>query len=135
MCCLPNKFPLPIFLLINKSDEVDRMDRSPWLESNQIKNYVDENQFFKSFYISSVDRDSLRIRESSLSNQSVELDHPIKEIIKTIFQFQDIKDQILKGSKSDVNSKVQLSRSNTTVKLNKSGSNDENVKSSKCYIL
>ena len=135
MCCLPNKFPLPIFLLINKSDEVDRMDRSPWLESNQIKNYVDENQFFKSFYISSVDRDSLRIRESSLSNQSVELDHPIKEIIKTIFQFHDIKDQILKGSKSDVNSKVQLSRSNTTVKLNKSGSNDENVKSSKCYIL
>ncbi len=127
MCCLPNQFPLPIFLLINKSDEIDRGEKSPWLESGHIKSYVDENQFFKSFYISSKnDKDGLR--ESTLSNQSVDIDMPLKEMIRTIFMFKDIKEAILKSSNINTN-KQALIKSNTI------SEGESKKKQSKCIII
>ena len=51
MCCLPNKFPLPIFLIVNKFDLVNFDNpEKPFQDKNKIDQYFLENQFFdKSF--------------------------------------------------------------------------------------
>ena len=46
MCCLPNKFPLPIVLLINKCDKIEETKRREWIEKLNIESYYKENQFF-----------------------------------------------------------------------------------------
>ena len=51
MCCLPNKFPLPIVLLINKCDLIEESKRREWIEKLNIDNYYTENQFFAKFYL------------------------------------------------------------------------------------
>lgn len=116
MCCLPNRFPLPIFLLVNKFDESGKYENKPWLENNQIKSYVEENQFIKNFYISTSEKDSCCIRESSVSNHTVPLDCPLREMINTILKFKDIRQQILK---------IPLDKENI----------ENNQSSKKCFIL
>jgi ribosome biogenesis GTPase A len=126
MCCLPNRFPLPIFLLINKCDLLDRSERRPWLEKFQMENYISENQFFRFYYISTSKDNKMEIREtlqSSLSNSSVEIDHPLKEMIKTILNFKDLREKFI-GRKDS----IKISRTNS-LKSSKS------EKKEKCFIL
>ena len=51
MCCLPNKFPLPIFLIVNKFDLINYdSPEKPFQDKNKLEQYFLENQFFnKSF--------------------------------------------------------------------------------------
>lgn len=153
MCCLPNRFPLPIFLLINKCDKIERVKRSPWLEKIQLENYVRENQFFNHFFISAESTGEIN-RESSLSNKSVDIESPLKEMTRTILQFKDIKDKIIAGSKlsSTNNLKISFTKTNTketklstnsssnnsnnsTIKSHQSNGNKRTDKSKNCYIL
>lgn len=147
MCCLPNKFPLPIFLLINKCDKIERVKRSPWLEKIQLENYVTENQFFNHFFISA-EKTSDSNRESSLSNQSVDVDSPLREMMRTIFQFKDIKEKILSSSKkSSTENHNILTKTNTKeTKMTNQSSNSEfsniefdkskkDKKDKNCFIL
>lgn len=134
MCCLPNRFPLPIFLLINKCDKIARNERRPWLEKIQIDNYVTENQFCNYFFIS-CEGDNSNTREtlqSSLSTNSVEIDSPFKEMIKTIMTFKDIRDKLLSQCPP-----VKATKSNTKESsYSKKGSEMmSDRKNKKCFIL
>jgi hypothetical protein len=108
MCRLPNKFPLPVHLLINKCDLIERCKRSPWLEKIQIENYVKENQFFN-FYFTSAAKGGELNRDSSLSCQSVEVESPLKDMIRSILQFRDLKEKILSNR---VTCKIVSSKTN-----------------------
>ena len=47
MCCLPNKFPLPIFLIVNKFDLVNFDNpEKPFQDRNKLEQYFLENQFY-----------------------------------------------------------------------------------------
>ena len=67
MCCLPNRFPLPIFLLINKCDivanEEDNEDNKniQYLQKDKIEAYSTENQFFNTFLLGKNDEDENNI--------------------------------------------------------------------------
>ena len=99
MCCLPNKFPLPVTLLINKCDKIERANRRPWLEKIQVDNYVKENQFFDRFFISTEMNGEIT-RESKTSTASVDVESPLKAMIRTILQFKDIKEKLLNQNKN-----------------------------------
>ena len=55
MCCLPNRFPLPIILLINKYDEFinnkGKYKNLQYTPKDRIENYALSNQFFNTFLI------------------------------------------------------------------------------------
>ena len=55
MCCLPNRFPLPIILLINKYDEILNNNVNEkdlhYSKKDKIENYALSNQFFNTFLI------------------------------------------------------------------------------------
>lgn len=114
MCCLPNKFPLPVHLLINKCDLIERCKRSPWLEKIQIENYVKENQFYSNYFTSTTNSAELN-RESILSCQSVEVEFPLKDMIKTIIQFRDLKEKLLfnKGTLKIISNKLNYNKEST----------------------
>ncbi len=94
MCCLPNKFPLPIFLLINKCDRLERVKRSPWVEKVQLDSFIKENQFFNNFFISA-ETHTRESNISNISNQSVDIESPFKSMIQSIMQFKDIKEKLI----------------------------------------
>ena len=98
---------MPVNLLINKCDLIERVKRSPWLEKIQLENYVRENQFFNHFFISA-ENIREKNRDSTLSSVSVEIESPLKDIIRTILQFRDLKDKLLltKGNSKVVNLKT-----------------------------
>lgn len=141
MCCLPNKFPLPIFLLINKCDKIERVKRSPWLEKVKIENYIQENQFYSHFFISAEPKDSRETIQSSLSNQSVDIESPIKEMIKSILQFKDLKEKIIMNNNQQKikYTKTNTNQSNKTANTKHTESSEKSAKSIKkdknCCIL
>jgi hypothetical protein len=140
MCCLPNKFPLPVNLIINKCDLKEKDEKRPWLDKEQIENYARENQFVNHFLISSKEsKDSCNYsyRESLKSIESVDVDFPLKDIIKTIFQFKDLKEKFFNHNKSvnygknnnskinskDINNSLTSSKSQNETKKNKQDKN------------
>jgi hypothetical protein len=146
MCCLANKFPLPIFLLINKCDQIDRVRRTPWMEKFQLENYIKENQFFNHFFVTFHRNDSNSLeqgRESFLSNQSVDAESPLKSMIKTLIQFKDLKEKLINMSNEQINKiravKIYLDKSNNNSNyLDEGESRDKKRKKSKssnCLIL
>jgi hypothetical protein len=145
MCCLPNKFPLPIYLLINKCDQLDRVKRSPWMEKLQLENYIKENQFYNHFLVTS-ERNSNMLEpysDSFLSNLSVNAESTLRSMIKTILQFKDLKEKLLNMSA------VQVCKNKTDKSLSDSSYNNSSYsrddiqidlkqnksKSSHCLIL
>jgi hypothetical protein len=92
MCCLPNKFPLPIFLIINKCNQIDNMRKTPWIEKSQLDTYVKENQFFDNFFVSN---QAELTREQIFSNQLVDFEVPLKCMINSLFKFKDLKEKFI----------------------------------------
>lgn len=84
MCCLPNKFPLPIFLLVNKCDKVNKAEHT-WMENDKIEQYSFENQFFHHYLL------------SLHTMQNNEIFEPLDNMIKVILNFKDLKEKLLKG--------------------------------------
>jgi hypothetical protein len=144
MCCLPNKFPLPVNLIINKCDLKEIDEKRPWLDKETIENYVKENQFINHFLVSSKeskDGNNYSYRESLKSNESVEVDFPLKDMIKTIFQFKDLKEKFINQNKSVNNGKHNSSKlvsKDTNSSLTSGKSQNDSKKSKKeknCSIL
>jgi len=139
MCCLPNRFPLPIFLLINKCDKMERVKRRPWVEKVQLDNYIRENQFYNNFFISAENiHDN---RESCISNQSVDVESPLREMIKTLMQFPDIKEKLIEGNiiENKKQTNLQAAQANPNMNANnKSGStkekNSNNISTNSSYL-
>lgn len=92
---------------MNKSDQLDRVRRNPWMEKFQLENYIKENQFYNQFYVSSLvnnyDNKEERERESFLSNQSVDIESPLKSMLTTIIQFKDLKEKLLAMTQIQIN--------------------------------
>ena len=104
MCTLKNKFPLPIFLIINKCDLFNfENPQFDFQKENNIEQYYLENQFISKFYIISIDGDFEKNNNLSESNL------PFINMIKLIFQFEDIKNEFFqthqKDNKNQINKK------------------------------
>ena len=73
MCCLPNRFPLPIFLLINKYDEInndkgkEKIKNLEYAEKDKIENYALTNQFFNSFLIVKNDGENINNKKIDMN--------------------------------------------------------------------
>lgn len=88
MCCLPNKFPLPIFLLINKCDKVNlEKPENAFQEKEKIDQYILENQFFNANYLSSE-----KIENNEMISESMK---PFTEMVKVILSFKDLKEKFI----------------------------------------
>jgi len=120
MCCLPNRFPLPIILLINKYDEILNNNVNEkdlhYSKKDKIENYALSNQFFNAFLIvknaegeninnkkidiNDTDKQNNIIIKDSKSNDSIIVDAEaaFQELIKIIMGFKEIKNAfILQG--------------------------------------
>jgi len=115
MCTLPNKFPLPIFLLINKCDLFNfNNPEKEFQKTNVIKKYFLENQFFCNFYIISneennenndnniIENNIININENNnINNNEIynnvlcNVNLPLINMINLIFKFNDIKNEFL----------------------------------------
>ena len=92
MCCLPNKFPLPIFLIINKCDKVNfnEIDQN-FQKENSIDQYFMENQFFEKYLIAN--GGNVIIGDKIKNGYQ-----PFLDMIKVIFNFKDIKEKFIKDN-------------------------------------
>ena len=121
MCCLPNRFPLPIFLLINKYDEIlnDKSKEKDlqYAKKDKIESYALANQFFNTFLIVKNSEDeninnknidindtektdiindqSTNNKEPKFKESGVEAEVPFQEIIKVITGFRDIRNAFI----------------------------------------
>ena len=121
MCCLPNRFPLPIFLVINKYDEIinDKSEKKDlqYTQKDQIENYALANQFFNTFLIVKdadveninnknidisdtektdiINDQSLINKEQKSKESGVDAEVPFQELIKVIMGFRDIKNAFI----------------------------------------
>ena len=122
MCCLPNRFPLPIFLLINKCDIVAKDDEKEdnknlqYLQKDKIESYSLENQFFNTFLLGKKDDDDNNIintennddsklsinnninKEENIKDLIVGSRTPFKEMVKIILGFKDLRNTFIKQS-------------------------------------
>ena len=122
MCCLPNRFPLPIILLINKYDEFinnkGKYKNLQYTPKDRIENYALSNQFFNTFLIvknsegenindkniiinESEKTDNLIIEQSSIKDPKdkesiVEPEVAFQELTKIIMGFKEIKNVFIK---------------------------------------
>jgi hypothetical protein len=129
MCCLPNRFPLPIFLLINKCDQLDRSERRPWMEKFQLENYINENQFYRHYYVSAKKDMKQEFRETlqtTISTSSVDIEHPLKEMVKTVFSFKDLREKFMGKNRDN----IKASSRNVSLR-----SMTNNPKKDRCCIL
>lgn len=121
MCCLPNRFPLPIFLIINKYDEILN-DKSKdkdlqYTKKDKIESYALANQFFNTFLVvknaevENVNDKNIDINDSGkidiINDQSivnkepkdkelgVDAEVPFQELIKVIMGFKDIRNAFI----------------------------------------
>ena len=118
MCCLPNRFPLPIFLLINKCDpnnlqeEKEEKDKennnnSQYMQKDKIESYSLENQFFNTFLIGKISENNNIINTGKIEDNKINNDeendknlivspfNAFKEMIKTIMGFKDIRNKFI----------------------------------------
>ena len=121
MCCLPSRFPLPIFLLINKCDIVAKEEDEEenknllYLQKDKIEAYSMENQFFNTFFLGKCNEDENNIintennddnkisinnsnKEEKIKDLIVNPITPFKEMIKIIMGFKDIRNIFIKQS-------------------------------------
>lgn len=112
MCCLPNKFPLPIFLIVNKSLKIEDDDLSFGMDN--VKEICENNLFFKSFIIQPVSSDgaSSNIEDmveipSKLSTYIEKTETPFREMIELILKFKDLRNSILQSMLKKKNLKTQ----------------------------
>ena len=143
MCCLPNKFPLPIFLLINKCDQIDRVKRTPWMEKSQLDNYLKENQYFNNFFVSNFNDIQELNKEQILSDKIVDFGWTLKCMINTLFQFKDLKEKLINMTSIQI-SKIKENKVQSDNSFDASSVNDDvrvadrkkkNSKNGKCLIL
>ena len=121
MCCLPSRFPLPIFLLINKCDtiidEEEKEDNKnlQYLQKEKIEAYSLENQFFNTFLLGKGNDDDNNIinteknddnkisinnnnKEEKIKDLIVSPIIPFKEMVKIIMGFKDIRNNFVRQS-------------------------------------
>ena len=123
MCCLPNRFPLPIFLLINKCDIVANEDEKEdknnlqYLQKDKIESYSLENQFYNTFLLGKKDDDENNIintektddiklsinnninnKEENIKDLIVSPITPFKEMVKIVLGFKDLRNTFIKQS-------------------------------------
>jgi GTPase SAR1 family protein len=118
MCCLPNRFPLPVFLLINKYDEYlndqEQYKNLQYIQKDKIESYALSNQFFNTFLIvknsdneninnknidlKNIGKEENLIKEQNIINNDkkdidsvVEAEVAFQELTKIIMGFRDIK--------------------------------------------
>ena len=112
MCCLPNRFPLPIFLIINKCDlvidENENKQNLQYLQRDKIETYSSENQFFDTFLlgkgygndnvINSEKENKINLsnnKDENIKNLIVSPIRPFQEMIKSIMSFRDIRNKFI----------------------------------------
>ena len=102
MCCLPNKFPLPIFLIINKCDKINFNEiEQNFQKENSIEQYSLENQFFNRFYVQNGENLIKNKEKKEKINETIQ---PFVDMINVIFSFKDIKEKFIKSeNENDVN--------------------------------
>ena len=120
MCCLPNRFPLPIFLLINKCDafvkDEDKEDikNLQYSQKDKIESYSSENQFFNTFLLGQGEDENNNIinieknddnkisinnnKEENIKDLIVSAITPFKEMVKIILGFKDIRNRFITQS-------------------------------------
>jgi len=92
MCCLPNKFPLPIFLIINKCDKINFNEiEHNFQKENSIEQYLLENQFFNKHYVQNGEN---VIKNKEKISETIK---PFVDMINVIFSFKDIKEKFIKS--------------------------------------
>lgn len=132
MCCLPNKFPLPIFLIVNKKQKIEEENLSIGME--HIAEITENNLFFKSYIIKAKNENRISSNEeyverlSKLSNYIKDDELPFNDMIEIILKFKDIREKIVTNYLKVKN-----------LKGNKTGSEDfESIRSNdkrSCSIL
>ena len=121
MCCLPSRFPLPIFLLINKCDtiidEEEKEDNKnlQYLQKEKIEAYSLENQFFNTFLLGKGNDDDNNIinteknddnkisinnnnKEEKIKDLIVSPITPFKEMVKISMGFKEIRNNFVRQS-------------------------------------
>lgn len=117
MCCLPNKFPLPIYLVINKIDTLQTKENlDEWIQRSKVKDYSEMNQFIDYFLIStlhgkgnsegkSMDQEKAENDLDDRNTSSEQISKhtsrdPIFKIVEFVFSFEDLRDKLLSADKS-----------------------------------
>ena len=121
MCCLPNRFPLPIFLLINKCDIIANEDEKEenknlqYIQKDKIESYSLENQFFNTFLLGKGEEEDNNLinteknddnkisinnnnKEENIKDLIVSAITPFKEMVKIILGFKDIRNKFITQS-------------------------------------
>jgi GTPase SAR1 family protein len=141
MCCLPNRFPLPIFLLINKCDTITNEDEKEenknlqYVQKDKIESYSLENQFFNTFLLGKGDDDNNIInteknddnkisinnynKEENIKDLIVSPSTPFKEMVKIILGFKDLRNTFIKQSGGTIDdSEFEHANQNKSKKCN-----------------
>lgn len=95
LCCLPNRFPLPSYLLMNKCDLLEKEKRQPWMAENKIEEYFSENQFMKHYFISTKENNESNRGSNVSATSSVDIEIPIKDAVKFIMDFKDLRNEFI----------------------------------------
>jgi len=146
MCCLPNQFPLPIFLILNLKQNSENYQNNNNSTNNFRINYTNikekskKNMFFKLFVINL--KENLFSENENIDNENRDniinfiekSDSPFYEMIELLMKFNDLKENILQeyskgNSKRNKNNSINSSRNNNN-------NEDDDVKNKKnCLIL
>ena len=127
LCCLPNRFPIPIFLLINKcdiianEDEEENKQNFEYIQKEKIETYSLENQFFNTFLLGKCEEENnlLKVNTEKNDDNKISINNnkneeniidlmvspitPFKEIVKIIMGFKDIRDRFVIQSGVNIN--------------------------------
>lgn len=104
MCCLPNKFPMPILLLVTNLYQFETQERTKKLEAINFNSYVLENQYYEKYLLANCDevedksehneeQENLIDGEGGNNENRITYDFcaPFDTIAKFVFEFDDIK--------------------------------------------
>jgi len=131
MCCLPNRYPLPTFLLINKCDQFneneEEKDNEDNLNKDKIESYSMQNQFFNTFLLGigknddnndnlintnineenkiNVENNNINEEEENLKIKDLIVSPiiPFEEMIKILMGFKDIRNEFIAQSGGVIN--------------------------------
>ena len=129
MCCLPNRYPLPIFLLINKCDQFNEnqkeKDNEDNINTDKIETYSMQNQFFNTFLLGLGKNDDNNdniinadvIEENKINDENKNIIEgeenikdlivnpiiPFEEMINILMGFKDIRNQFIAQSGGVIN--------------------------------